>query len=173
MWTLEFVYVWIYLPLDNRPLSTWSFLALKDTQTSARSEHQIFCLFKTTLKDLLQLGQSKSPIVNSVLFPALSGRPAIFQLFLGLATSAPQFLHLAIHLPPLTVALIFCLWWIKDLPSILTHEEPDNLPKSHFFNLKHPFMVPKCFLQRLCFTFSALVHNDFARETQKRFRRIR
>jgi len=49
---------------------------------------------------LLQLGQSKSPIVNSVLFPVLSGRPAIFQLFLGLATSAPQFLHLAIHLPP-------------------------------------------------------------------------
>ena len=60
--------------------------------------NQIFCLFRTTLKDLLQLGQSNSPIVNSVLFPALSGRPAIFQLFRGLATSAPQFLHFTIHL---------------------------------------------------------------------------
>jgi hypothetical protein len=55
---------------------------------------------KTTLKALLHLGQSKSPIVSSILFPALSGRPAIFQLFLGLATSPPQFLHLAMHLPP-------------------------------------------------------------------------
>jgi hypothetical protein len=64
-------------------------------------------LFKTTLNDLLQLGQSKSPIVNWVLFPALSGRPAIFQLFLGVATSAPQFLHLAIPFPPITIAPCF------------------------------------------------------------------
>jgi hypothetical protein len=61
---------------------------------------QIFRLPKTTLKALLHLGQSKSPIVSSTLFPALSGRPAIFQLFLALATSPPHFGHLAMHLPP-------------------------------------------------------------------------
>jgi hypothetical protein len=79
----------------NCKLSTYV-IVLDDTQISVSLRHQIFCLFKTTLKDLLQLGQSKSPIVNCVFFPALSGRPAIFQLFLGLATSAPQFLHLTI-----------------------------------------------------------------------------
>lgn len=64
---------------------------------------QIFRLPRTTLKGLLQLGQSKSPIVSSVLFPALSGRPAIFQLFLGLATVPPHFGHFAIHFPPIII----------------------------------------------------------------------
>ena len=50
--------------LGNCQPSTWRFVAIAETQTSARSEHQIFCLFKTTLKDLPQLGQSKRPIVN-------------------------------------------------------------------------------------------------------------
>lgn len=90
MWALE-------LPIfPFSPLSTETLNASDVTQPSVRFSIQIFCLFKTTLKDLPQLGQSKSPIVSCVLFPVLSGRPAIFQLFLGLSTSAPQFLHLTI-----------------------------------------------------------------------------
>ena len=61
---------------------------------------QIFLLPKTVLKAFLHLGQSKSPMVSSILFPLLSGRPAIFQDFLSRATSAPHFGHLAMHLPP-------------------------------------------------------------------------
>jgi hypothetical protein len=33
-------------------------------------------------------------------FPALSGRPAIFQVFFGFETSVPHFGHLGIQFPP-------------------------------------------------------------------------
>ena len=59
--------------------------------------NQIFFFAKTFLKDFPQW--SKSPIVSSVLFPFLSGLPAIFQVFLGVATSVPHLGHLAIRLP--------------------------------------------------------------------------
>ena len=59
--------------------------------------NQIFFFAKTALKVFPQW--SKSPIVSSVFFPLLSGLPAIFQVFLGLATSIPHFGHLAIELP--------------------------------------------------------------------------
>jgi hypothetical protein len=62
--------------------------------------HQIFRLPRTTLKGLWHFGQSKSPIDSSTFFPVLSGRPAIFQVFLGLATSVLHFGHLAMHFPP-------------------------------------------------------------------------
>ena len=59
--------------------------------------NQIFLFAKTALKVFPQW--SKSPIVSSVLLPLLSGLPAIFQVFLGVATSAPHLGHLAIILP--------------------------------------------------------------------------
>ena len=59
--------------------------------------NQIFLFAKTALKVFPQW--SKSPIVSSVLFPLLSGLPAIFQVFLGVATSIPHLGHLAIKLP--------------------------------------------------------------------------
>ena len=58
---------------------------------------QIFRLAKTFLKALLHRGQSKRPIVSSVLVPFLSGRPAIFHVFLGVETSIPQPGHFAIY----------------------------------------------------------------------------
>jgi hypothetical protein len=59
--------------------------------------NQIFCLLSVVLKVLPQ--HSHKPIVSSVLFPALSGLPAIFQDFLG-ATSLPHVGHFAINSPP-------------------------------------------------------------------------
>ena len=59
--------------------------------------NQISLFAKAFLKTFPQW--SKSPIVSSVLFPLLSGLPAIFQVFLGLATSVPHLGHLAIRLP--------------------------------------------------------------------------
>ena len=59
--------------------------------------NQIFLFAKTALKDFPQW--SNNPIVSSVLFPLLSGLPAIFQDFLGVATSIPHIGHLAIKLP--------------------------------------------------------------------------
>ena len=61
------------------------------------SSNQIFLFAKTALKVFPQW--SKSPIVSSVLLPLLSGLPAIFQDFLGVATSVPHLGHLAIRLP--------------------------------------------------------------------------
>lgn len=57
---------------------------------------QIFLLLRTALK---VPQQSKSPMVSSVLFPLLSGLPAIFQLFLGVVTSFPHSGHLGIKFP--------------------------------------------------------------------------
>ena len=61
------------------------------------SANQIFRLLSTVLKVLPQ--HSHSPIVSSVLFPVLSGLPAIFQVFLG-ATSFPHLGHFAIFISP-------------------------------------------------------------------------
>jgi len=61
------------------------------------SANQIFCLLITVLKVCPQ--HSLSAIVSSILFPALSGLPAIFQVFLG-ATSFPHLGHFAINSPP-------------------------------------------------------------------------
>lgn len=58
-------------------------------------------LLLTFLNDFLHFGQSKSSMVSSVLFPVLSGRPAIFQDFLGLATSTPHLGHLAMMSSPI------------------------------------------------------------------------
>ena len=99
MWAAEFAYAPFFLPSSNCQILPGDSMCPMIHPLRRGFRHQIFCFFKTSLKDLLQLGQSKSPMVSSVLFPALSGRPAIFQLFLGLATSAPQFLHLAIPTP--------------------------------------------------------------------------
>jgi len=44
---------------------------------------QIFLFSNAVLKVLPQVEQSKSPIVISVRFPVLSGRPAIFHVFRG------------------------------------------------------------------------------------------
>jgi hypothetical protein len=59
--------------------------------------NQIFCLLIVVLKDLPQ--HSHKPIVSSILFPALSGLPAIFQVFLE-ATSLPHVGHFAKSSPP-------------------------------------------------------------------------
>jgi len=63
--------------------------------------NQIFFFAKTALNVFPQW--SKSPIVSSVLFPLLSGLPAIFQVFLGVVTSLPHLGHLAIELPVFNV----------------------------------------------------------------------
>jgi hypothetical protein len=61
------------------------------------SKDYIFCLLITVLKLFPQ--HSARPIVSSNLFPSLLGRPAIFQVFLGI-TSFPHFGHFTIHSPP-------------------------------------------------------------------------
>jgi len=84
-------------------VATSRFFAFLVCRSFAVLAPQIFRLPRTTLKGLWHLGQSKSPIDSSTFFPDLSGRPAIFQLFLGLATSVLHFGHLAMHLPPIMI----------------------------------------------------------------------
>lgn len=58
---------------------------------------QIFFLLSTSRKLAWHFGHSKRPISSCMRLPSLSGLPAIFQDFFGLATSVPHFGHFAIY----------------------------------------------------------------------------